>query len=123
MDSLWQDLKLGARGLAKSPGFTVVALVTLALGIGANTAMFTVLNAVLLRALPVHEPQQLVILSNPYSHGIGVGDGAGPRYMYAYSEFQDLRDQNQVFSGIFAADSHVRRSEVSIEGASHFGES
>jgi predicted permease len=116
MDSLWQDLKLGARGLAKTPGFTLVALVTLALGIGANTAMFTVLNAVLLRALPVKNPQQLVILSNPESHGIGVGDGSGPRYLYAYSEFQELRDQNHVFSGIFAADSSVRRLEVSVEG-------
>jgi putative ABC transport system permease protein len=99
MESIWQDLRLGIRWLVKSPGFTAVAVSTLALGIGANTAMFTVINAVLLRALPAQDPQRLVILSNPEAHGIGVGDGSGPRYLYAYHEFEELRDQNQAFSG------------------------
>ncbi|HLY16740.1 MAG TPA: ABC transporter permease [Bryobacteraceae bacterium] len=123
MESLWQDVRLGVRGLANSRGFTVVALLTLALGIGANTALFTVLNAVLLRALPVENPQQLVMLSNPEAHGIGVGDGSGARYLYAYTEFQDLRDRNQVFSGLCAADSHVRRTEVAVADAPRAGES
>jgi predicted permease len=122
MGSVWHDLRLASRGLVRSPGFTVVAVMTLALGIGANTAMFTVLNAVMLRSLPVEDPQGLVILSNPSSHGIGVGDGSGPRYLYAYSEFEQLRDQNQVFSGIFAADSHARRIDVAIQGTSQSGE-
>ena len=122
MESLWQDLRLGIRGLAKSPGFTTVALVTLALGIGANTAMFTVLNAVLLRALPVANPQRLVLLSNPEYHGIGIGDGAGSRGLYAYSEFQQLRDQNQVFSGMCAADSYLRKLEVSVEDGTRTGD-
>ena len=117
MGSLWQDLRLGIRGLLKSPGFTVVTVLTLALGIGANTAIFTVLNAVLLRALPAEEPQRLVMLSNPEYHGIGVGDGSGKRGMYAYSEFLDLLEKNQVFSGVLAVDSYVRRTDVSIEGA------
>jgi putative ABC transport system permease protein len=108
--------------LVNSPGFTVVAVLTLALGIGANTAIFTVLNAVMLRALPVEDPQGLVLLSNPNSHGIGVGDGSGPRNLYPYSEFEQLRDQNQVFSGIFAADSRARRVDVAIPGASQSGE-
>jgi predicted permease len=122
MGSIWQDLRLGIRGLIKSPGFTVVAVVTLALGIGANTAMFTVLNAVLLRALPVEDPQRFVILSNPAAHGIGSGDGSGVRNAYAYTEFQDLRDQNQVFSGIFAADSRARRIDITIGNANRSGE-
>ena len=117
MESIWQDLGLGIRWLVKSPGFTAVAVLTLALGIGANTAMFTLISAVLLRALPAQDAHRLVILSNPQSHGIGVGDGAGPRYLYAYHEFEELRDQNQAFSGMCDVDSHVRRLDVAIEGS------
>ncbi len=117
MRSFWQDVRLGLRGLVKSPGFTFVAVVTLALGIGANTTIFSLLNAVLLRALPAEEPQRLVMLSNPEYHGIGVGDGSGKRGMYAYSEFRDLLEKNQVFSGMLAVDSYVRRTDVTVEGA------
>ena len=116
MRSLWQDVRLGMRGLLKSPGFTAIATLTLALGIGANTAIFTILNAVLLRALPAQDPQRLVLLSNPDAHGIGVGDGSGKRGLFAYSEFRDLLDKNQVFSGMLAVDSSVRRTDVAVEG-------
>jgi predicted permease len=109
------------RGLLKSPSFTVIAILTLALGIGANTAIFTILNAVLLRVLPAEDPQRLVMLSNPEAHGIGVGDGSGKRFMFAYSEFRDLFDKNRVFSGMIAVDSYVRRTDVAVEGA-HPGE-
>ncbi len=69
MGTFFQDLRYGLRMLAKNPGFTAVAVVTLALGIGANTAIFTLLNAVVLKALPVQHPQELVQFSETCPDG------------------------------------------------------
>jgi putative ABC transport system permease protein len=91
---LWQDLRFGARMLMKQPGFTAIAVITLTLGIGANTAVFSVINAVLFRPRPVARPEQLVEL---YS-----GDARDPYGSSAYQDFLFFRDQGEVFSGLAA---------------------
>src|ERR1700693_5580221 len=92
MEALWNDLRYGARMLAKNPGFTAVAVIALALGIGANTAIFSVVNAVLLRPLPYENADQLVIILH---------DGSDP---VAPANFIDWRSQNHVFTGMGAAE-------------------
>lgn len=118
MANLWQDLRFALRMLAKNPGFTLVAILTLALGIGANTAIFSVFDSVLLRSLPVSHPEQLVTLSDPNEHGSSFGSEGGDRSLLAYSEFEYFRDHNEVFSEIFAADSQLPQLEVTLPDSS-----
>src|SRR3989475_5665232 len=118
MANLWQDLRFALRILAKNHGFTLIAVLTLALGIGANTAIFSVLDSVLLRSLPVPHPEELVALSDPDEHGSSFGSESGDRGLLAYSEFECFRDHNEVFSGIFAADSSLPGLEVTIPDSS-----
>src|SRR5882757_7661203 len=118
MRILLQDLRYAVRLLLKNPGFAIVAVLTLALGIGANTAIFSVLDSVLLRTLPVAHPEELVVLTDPDSHGSNFGGEGGERSLLAYSEYQYLRDHNEVFSHIFAADSQLPEVELTIGNAS-----
>src|SRR5947207_3241267 len=92
METLLRDVRYGIRSLLKRPGFTAVAVITLALGIGANTAIFSVVNAVLLRPLPFHDPGQLVTL---WERNPNQGYEQNPP---AAGNFVDWRDQNRVFS-------------------------
>jgi putative ABC transport system permease protein len=98
------DLRFALRQLRKSPGFAVTAIVTLALGIGATTAIFTLFDQVLLRVLPVADPQQLVRME---WHGSFSGSmsafGGGVGNYYSYPMYKDLREKNQVFSGVLAS--------------------
>jgi predicted permease len=118
MRTLLQDLRYAIRLLLKNPGFAIVAVLTLALGIGANTAIFSVLDSVLLRALPVPNPGELSVLTDPDAHGSTFGSQGGERSQLAYSEFEYLRDHNEVFSHIFAADSQFPEVTVRVGAAS-----
>ena len=97
MGTLIQDLRYGLRMLAKNPGFTAVAVLTLALGIGANTAIFGVVNAVLLRPLPYKDPQRLVVIWETEP------SGPGDLFPDTSPDFADWRKQNSVFEGLAAA--------------------
>jgi len=112
MRRLWQDLRYAARVLEKSPGFTLTAILTLALGIGANTAIFTLIDGVMLRSLPVQDPQRLMVFSwkahhQPKRHGTSsygdcYGNGATVGCTFPLPLFQQMRSQANVFSGITA---------------------
>lgn len=102
MYSFFQDVRYGFRMLRNNPAFSLVAVLTLALGIGANTAIFSLINAVLLKSLAVQDPQQLVSVSDPSlanSRSLGT-----PRTdIYSYPLYRELRDKNDVFSGMIAS--------------------
>ncbi len=113
-----RDIRYAWRTLRKNPGFTVVAVLTLGLGIGANSAIFSLINAVMLRALPVQRPEQLVLLTDPSESGVAMETTEhGIRSILSYREFQQLRLHNTVFSGLFAAQSDVSDVDVLPEGA------
>jgi len=105
------DIKYALRQLRKSPGFTLTVIVTLALGIGANAAVFTLFDQALLRLLPVERPKELVRFqwSGAFRGSISSFGGTSDNY-FSYPMYKDLRDQNQVFAGVLAAD----RSQVGL---------
>jgi predicted permease len=101
MNGLLQDLRYALRQLRKSPGFATVAILTLALGIGANAAIFTVVNALLLKTLPVKDPQQLVVVGDPALPNTS-SNGTPRTDVFSYPLYKELRDRNSVFSGLCA---------------------
>src|SRR5262247_4703738 len=103
---MFQDLRYGARLLLKHPGFTCVTTLTLALGIGANTAIFSLIDAVLLKSLPVNTPERLALL--------GRARDSKTVTQFPYRTYRQIRDQNEVLSGLLAY--HPLRLSVSVDG-------
>src|SRR5262245_40442043 len=95
MQNLLQDLRYGARMLSKSPGYTLIAVLTLALGIGATTTIFSFVNGIWLRPLPYRETERVVMVNE-------IASQRGPMGGISFPTLLDWREQNQVFSGIAA---------------------
>src|SRR5207247_720239 len=102
VDTLWRDLLFAARILPNSPRLTLVGMLTLALGIGGNTAVFSVMNTVLLRYLPLPNPQQLVFLRLPNAPPDGVSSTGDVDRSFSYPVFEALRKEHAVFSDLMA---------------------
>src|ERR1043166_2106156 len=103
MLSVIRDLRYSARSLRKSPVFLAVAVLSLALGIGANTAIFTLINQLILQPLPVKNPEQLVMLAGRGKH-YGGNNGMD---RLSYSMYREIRDKNEVFSGMFCTYTNI----------------
>jgi hypothetical protein len=130
-DQISQDLRYSLRTLAANPAFTAMAALSLALGIGANTAIYSFMDAILLRALPVQDPQSLVMLNwhskkhPPVAHNFNGSTFDDPRTGYTsgnfpYPAFELLRDNNRVFSSIFTF-SNAGRLNLQIRGQADLG--
>src|SRR5215813_2917085 len=116
MRTLWQDLRYSARMLWKRPGFTVIAALTLSLGIGANTAIFSLIDAVLLRSLPVRDPGRLALFGTGQSQGISVSFPSGNAELFSYPFYRDVRQRNKVFSDVAAIESLPNRVYGVVSG-------
>lgn len=109
------DIRFGLRTLRKNPGFATVAVLSLALGIGANTALFSLVNALLLRHLPVERPEQLAAVGMPSRVG-GVSEGTPQFGLFSLPLYYALRDANQSFSGLLAT-GRTEKLDLHLEGA------
>jgi predicted permease len=111
-----QDLRHAIRVLLATPGFSLVAILSLAIGIGANVAIFSLVNSVLLRALPVPRPHELVIFTEPTAQGVAVGSSSGTRGLATYDEFLELQAGQRTVAPMFASTSSLQRVHARLGG-------
>jgi predicted permease len=118
-DTFFQDIRFALRQLIKSPGFTTIAILSLALGIGANTAIFTLLNVILLRTLPVQNPKELLLFGDGRAGGSTGSIPDGSTRLFSYSFFRDYRPKETSFSGVAAMSSLQFGTKASIAGGAY----
>jgi predicted permease len=116
LESFFADIRYALRTLCKSPGFSCVAVLTLALGIGANTAIFTLLDAVLLSKLPVSHRQELVLFSDDPREGNLTGTEAGHWCVFSYPDYLRFRERNELFQDLCAFQEGRNRVRVHVAG-------
>ena len=123
--SLLADLKFALRTLRRSPLFTLIAVMSLALGIGANTAIFTILDQLMLRLLPIRDPDSMVMLYQECPH---MGSNSGPR-MHSYPLYQDFQKKAEVFSDVIcrrpveaslSVDNQTERIDAEVVSGNYF---
>jgi predicted permease len=114
LEHLAQDVKYGVRAMLRSPGITLVALLSLALAIGANTAIFSLVDTVMLKSLPVKEPSRLVLFGDGLDQGIS--DGFPNPWLFTYPFYREMQRRSQVFSDVAAAFSMTNRLHGFVEG-------
>src|SRR6185437_7120216 len=132
-ESMLQDIRYGIRMLLKKPGFTLVAVLSLALGIGANTAIFSLLDAVLIKTLPVQEPQQLVLFGKGLDQGASIGPPIGNVDLFSYPFYRQVQQRTDMFSGVASllsmtwpvhgfvnSSSDIEQLEVQLVSGSYF---
>ena len=118
-ENLLKDLRFAIRQLLRSPGFATIAILSLTLGIGANTAIFTLLNAILLRPLPVQNPKELVLFGDGRARGSTGSIPDGSSRLFSYPFFHDLQQKQTSFSGVAAIDSIQLAPKASISGGAY----
>ncbi|MGO8786334.1 MAG: ADOP family duplicated permease [Terriglobia bacterium] len=118
LEGTLKDVRYGFRMLTKNPGFAAVAVLSLALGIGANTAIFTLINDVLLKSLPVRDPQQLVSFGKAYGAGVIGGLDPGPFDLFPYDFYEQIKSDKEGFQGVCAFASFTTMVSVRPGGSS-----
>jgi predicted permease len=116
LNDLVRDVLYALRQFVRNPLLTIIAISSLAIGIGANTAIFSVMDAALLKSLPVANPQELVMFTDPNASGVTTGLNTGERHLMTYAEFVQLRDHATTLSGMFATEADLNRWHVRIAG-------